>query len=620
MFMCDKCSNVYVRKDKFQQHLTNCIDRSTSNQQISMASLSPVMIEIGGSDFGHAIGSGGSDYLLDLARTYGLPEELYVNEDTNITHEDNNEENRSEDITIAINDHEHAPQVTIAEELYVNEDINDNHEDEIEEKRMNIAIKDHEHVPPVIILDEEIESSSEKICSARNGENVLEYKVELADCTRYMLKQLKHQAKHSAVKQQEFLKWCIMIIGSKLDDPIFMNRFAVDMGFYDAEEFMNFINLDKADVVGKRGRPRSRQAERQLMYDHWLSNSDISNDRRNARHMVKLKSEKRDPAVLDLFDSSITTFTKNKKNKSEYVKAQKYIYSRPIREMFDKFKKEHPECTYSMSLYWRCKPFYVVPPSDHKLEGCLCKKCLNPHALYGVLKKHIKTLPLSLSEYLTMEFEFRNDKVVNFPKVECIKGLCKNECSIVNDEHMSYDWKKRRYEETNIETYFDKKGEKKDYSRTTRDDYKDVELKEVYQCLQASTRQYLLHRYHTLVDKIYWGKFLDETDEHIVWLDYSMNIKLTEKNQIQSAHYSGKQQTLHDVLIRQPSTNVNKYVYHLSDDTNHDSVMTRKILEEIVIHYPQVISSGRLVLRSDNCSTQYKSKFVFPCLWNLAKK
>ena len=306
MFMCDKCSNVYVRKDKFQQHLTNCIDRSTSNQQISMASLILVMIEIGeGSDFGHA-GQGGSDYLLDLAWTYGLPEELYVNEDTNITHEDNNEENRSEDITIAINDHEHAPQVTIAEELYVNEDINDNHEDEIEEKRMNIAINDRGHVPPVIILDEEIESSSEQICSARNGENVLQYKVELADCTRYMLKQLKHQAKHSAVKRQEFLKWY-----------------------------------------------------------------------------------------------------------------------RPIREMFDKFKKEHPECTYSMSLYWHCKPFYVVPPSDREMEGCLCKKCLNPHALYGVLKKHIKTLPLSLSEYLTMEFECRNDKVVNFPKVECIKGLWK---------------------------------------------------------------------------------------------------------------------------------------------------------------------------------------------------
>ena len=182
---------------------------------------------------------------------------------------------------------------------------------------------------------------------------------------------------------------------------------------------------------------------------------------------------------------------------------------------------------------------------------------------------------------------------------------------------MSYDWKKRvsYYKfETKIETYFNKKGEKNEYSRTTRNDYKDVELKEVYQC------QYLLHRYHTLVDKIYWGKFLDETDEHIVWLDYSMNIKLTEKNQIQSAHYSGKQQTLHDVLIRQPSTNVNKYVYRLSDDTNHDSVMTRKILEEIVIHYPQVISSGRLVLRSDNCSMQYKSRFVSPCLWNLAKK
>ena len=55
-------------------------------------------------------------------------------------------------------------------------------------------------------------------------------------------------------------------------------------------------------------------------------------------------------------------------------------------------------------------------------------------------------------------------------------------------------------------------------------------------------------------------------------MDYFQNIKLTEKNQVQSAHFSGKQQTLHDSLMQNKGHH--DYVHHLSNDTNHDSVMT----------------------------------------------
>ena len=92
-------------------------------------------------------------------------------------------------------------------------------------------------------------------------------------------------------------------------------------------------------------------------------------------------------------------------------------------------------------------------------------------------------------------------------------------------------------------------------------------------------------------------------------MDYSMNIKLTEKNQVQSAHFSGKQQTLHDTLVRYPGSDQYQYLYHVSDDTNYDSVMTAKIISDVIKEHPEMIQSGRLVLRSDNCSRQYKSRF-----------
>ena len=102
-------------------------------------------------------------------------------------------------------------------------------------------------------------------------------------------------------------------------------------------------------------------------------------------------------------------------------------------------------------------------------------------------------------------------------------------------------------------------------------------------------------------------------------MDYSVNIKLTEKNQAQSSHYSGRQQTLHDTLIQYPDKRY-QYVYHISDDTNHDSVMTTQVIEDICKYHPEVRETGRLILRSDNCSTQYKSRFVFAALLAIAKK
>ena len=58
----------------------------------------------------------------------------------------------------------------------------------------------------------------------------------------------------------------------------------------------------------------------------------------------------------------------------------------------------------------------------------------------------------------------------------------------------------------------------------------------------------------------------------------------------------------------------------MSDDTNHDSVMTMEILKTILEDHPEIIETGKLVLRSDNCLTQYKSTFVFKALLDLTEE
>ena len=140
----------------------------------------------------------------------------------------------------------------------------------------------------------------------------------------------------------------------------------------------------------------------------------------------------------------------------------------------------------------------------------------------------------------------------------------------------------------------------------------------MYQRPENCAKSCLLHRYDTLLDKVFWQRYLEEANSAVISIDYSQNIKLTEKNQVKSGHFSGKKQTLHDSLIQNKGHH--HYVYHLSNDTNHDSVMTKAILNDLIVNYPEIIESGTLILRSDNCTTQYKSRFVFKALMELAKK
>ena len=120
----------------------------------------------------------------------------------------------------------------------------------------------------------------------------------------------------------------------------------------------------------------------------------------------------------------------------------------------------------------------------------------------------------------------------------------------------------------------------------------------------------MLHRFFVVSHKCYRKKFLDKTEHHTLWLGYSQNIAFNEEKQVESAHFSGGQHNLHNTIIQSPGGKI-LYIYHLSDDTSHDSIMTFPIIRDILKHHPEIIEKGVLVLRSDNCQEQYQCKFTF---------
>ena len=59
-----------------------------------------------------------------------------------------------------------------------------------------------------------------------------------------------------------------------------------------------------------------------------------------------------------------------------------------------------------------------------------------------------------------------------------------------------------------------------------------------------------------------------------------------EKKQVQSAHFQ--------------TGNMHYMTFHLSDDTNQDSVVTFHLIEDIIEKFPEVIDKEVLVIRNDN--------------------
>ena len=103
-----------------------------------------------------------------------------------------------------------------------------------------------------------------------------------------------------------------------------------------------------------------------------------------------MKPTKRDVVTTDLVDKNVKTFEGKGGTK---LKAQKHVYNFTVRELYREFNVRYSQFRISSTLFFRCKPFYVSPATERKMEYCLCAKCSNPHTLYSALRRHMKDLP-----------------------------------------------------------------------------------------------------------------------------------------------------------------------------------------------------------------------------------
>ena len=130
-------------------------------------------------------------------------------------------------------------------------------------------------------------------------------------------------------------------------------------------------------------------------------------------------------------------------------------------------------------------------------------------------------------------------------------------------------------------------------------------------------KQYLVHKYEVFNDMHHWPVILSTTSEigSIYHMDFSENISQMHNSGPQSSHFNKAQYSLHCTVRH--GANGNLYLYHLTDEKWH-SAFTAAVVEHIISIEEE--NCEILRFKSDNCSTQCKSKYVFNFWSSLAEK
>ena len=116
-------------------------------------------------------------------------------------------------------------------------------------------------------------------------------------------------------------------------------------------------------------------------------------------------------------------------------------------------------------------------------------------------------------------------------------------------------------------------------------------------------QKYLFHQYDVESDKQFWKHALEkitESGQPVAHIDYSENLKEKSKMEVQDAHFSGQEHTLHCAVIhKSPLKGDNDYVYHFSDIRLKNWKFTVCVVRDLNELYFK--HSNKIVIKSDNC-------------------
>ena len=138
----------------------------------------------------------------------------------------------------------------------------------------------------------------------------------------------------------------------------------------------------------------------------------MSTDRRPNRDEVrisKLEYLRNYAHCTNIDDTNITekevVLRKTGTTKKKYMTAQRMVYTRPVKKIYQAFVETGFPCP--ISTFIKYKPFYITAPTESEKESYVCKKCLNAHLLLVGINNFRKAPKIPLHVSVT---DFLNDQ------------------------------------------------------------------------------------------------------------------------------------------------------------------------------------------------------------------
>ena len=111
-------------------------------------------------------------------------------------------------------------------------------------------------------------------------------------------------------------------------------------------------------------------------------------------------------------------------------------------------------------------------------------------------------------------------------------------------------------------------------------------------------------------------QFQESSDGKYIKLDFLQNLSLRPKDEVQFAHFSGKQFTLHCAIVEPAQYRYHFHISELISDTKQDPIFVDYVIKDIIEKYD--IRNEDLWIQSDIAPSQYKNKYAFSFYQKLA--
>ena len=363
------------------------------------------------------------------------------------------------------------------------------------------------------------------------------------------------------------------------------------------------------------------KSKKLYMIRGFYQNCTTFTDGRNGRNMVQISKRKYIEKYGSLSHESIKIDEHKNEHGQLHLASNRMVVTCPVRLIQGKVAEKG--YTISLGKVLSLQPFFVKYPTEKELPLCLCKLCLNSKLLFEpilVQAKKVGDISKSLTEFFMPSYSC--PKAVNgFYQWKYVSLKCK-ECKDAKPQFLSCQEddtlvKISQFEKVTSE-YVNKKKETKKSNKTERVEHQ-LSFRDIFKKLNKIKKEYITHKFQVFNDKAHWPTIL-ETNTHgeIEHMDFSENLTQLFKYEPQSSHFNKSQYSLHCTVKHTGlEESPYHYLYHLSNVMQHDHTFTSVVVNEIIksTGIPEIIH-----FKSDNCSAQYKCKWIFQFWNNLVKK